>query len=125
MKTRANPDSPRETSTCTGCKTDICCLSWCDHCTLKACAKSRSIDFCHECKEFPCQNLESFKNDPLYPYHQEVYGYLETIKNKGKQAWLAEMKTRWSCGSCGTAFDWWTQTCSHCGKSVKGYKNPQ
>jgi hypothetical protein len=124
MNTEKNPDAPRVTETCRGCKSDVLCLSWCDHCTLKACAQTHGVDFCHECGEYPCRNLNDFKNDPRYPYHVEVYDSLGIIKSQGKDAWLAGMAKRWSCPACGTAFNWWTQTCATCGKPVKGYAKP-
>jgi hypothetical protein len=124
MNTQANPGAPRITESCKGCKSGICCLSWCDHCNLKACAKSKNIEFCSACQEYPCKDLVGFKNDSNYPYHSEVFGYLETIKMKGKETWLTEMRKRWSCPSCGTEFNWWMQTCAQCGKAVRGYKKP-
>lgn len=116
MKTQANPDAKRVESTCKGCKSDTLCTSWCDHCNLKACAKLKAVAFCYQCKEYPCDNLQGFKNDSNYPYHDEIYEYLDMIKIKGKVSWLKEMKKRWSCSACGMSFHWWTQTCTKCGR---------
>ncbi len=124
MMTENNPDAPRVTETCRGCKSDVCCLSWCDHCNLKACARAKGVEFCFQCPEYPCANLDTFKNDPGYPYHSEVYDYLETVKRNGLDVWLSRMRKRWSCPDCGTAYNWWTRTCTQCGSPVNGYEKP-
>lgn len=112
-------------SLCHGCKSDKKDPDlWCANCTLKACALEKGVSFCYECDEFPCNQLEGFKNDPNFPYHLEVYDYMQMIKTEGKDKWLKEMKKRWSCPSCGTAFDWWTTTCTKCGGKTDGYVNP-
>ena len=124
MMTEKDPDAPRVNETCRGCKSGVCCLSWCDHCTLKACARSKGVEFCFQCTEYPCPDLDAFKNDARYPYHSEVYDYLEMIKRDGKGAWLSRMKQRWSCPECGAAYSWWTRRCPRCGKPVNGFEQP-
>jgi len=114
-----------EPTDCKGCKSDLLCQSWCAHCNLKDCARSKGLEFCNQCAEYPCANLEGFKHDANYPYHFEITGYLTDIKAKGKDAWLADMAKRWSCASCGASHDWWTTKCPSCGKHVDGYVNPQ
>jgi hypothetical protein len=77
---------PLEMVSCYGCRTDKNPV-WCTQCKLKSCARNRGFDFCYECADYPCENLEAFKNDPLYPYHLEVYDYMET---KGKKRGCAK-----------------------------------
>lgn len=112
-----------EKNVCYGCKTDTN-PEWCHNCELKACAKEKKLDFCYQCDEYPCTNLEAFKNSPKYPYHQEVYDYMKTIAEEGKSTWLDQMKIRWSCTNCGEAASWWDLSCLKCGSTLKGYKKP-
>ncbi len=110
--------------TCMGCKSDQIKAGWCSTCTLKACAQEKGLDFCYQCDQYPCEDLDAFKNDPTYPYHQEVYGYMEVIAQVGKTAWLEQVKTRWSCPECGQEATWWDLACENCGQTLNGYQNP-
>lgn len=109
---------------CGGCKSNKV-EGWCADCGIKKCAKDRGFEFCSECNENPCQQMQDFINDPNYPYHKEVVEYLSEIKSSGKENWFKTMEQRWACKSCGTGFRWWTQKCTSCGAEVEGYKNPQ
>ena len=116
---KANP----ETAACLGCKSGHN-TGWCAICNLKACAQEKGFDFCYQCEQYPCADLEAFKSDPNYPYHQEVYGYMAVIAQEGKAAWLEQVKTRWSCPECGWEAAWWDLACNNCGKALDGYQNP-
>jgi hypothetical protein len=110
-------------SVCFGCKTDVN-PKWCLECKIKACAREKNVSFCHECSDYPCSDLEAFKNDSRYPYHQEVTDYMTAIAAEGKEAWLERMKTRWCCPSCKRESSWWDLSCKGCGAGVKGYERP-
>ncbi len=114
---------PHEES-CRGCKSDTL-GTWCAQCPLKACARQKGLEFCIQCKEFPCAQLEGFKNDPNYPYHGEVYDSMAIFAKEGKDRWLSEMKKRWSCPQCGREASWWDMTCGECGRALKGYGKPK
>jgi hypothetical protein len=114
---------PYDQTICYGCKSDIN-PKWCVECKLKLCAKEKKVDFCFQCDEYPCKNLEDFKNDPKYPYHCEIYEYMETIKKEGKEKWLKKMRSRWTCADCNKPSSWFETSCSQCGLPLKGYKKP-
>ena len=109
---------------CRGCKSDEVAASWCRICNLKKCARSKGYEFCYECASYPCEDLEKFRNAPEWPYHIEVYDYMDTIRKDGKEKWLKGMAVRWSCPSCGQEASWWDLNCSSCGTKLKGYKKP-
>lgn len=107
---------------CRGCRSDV--LSpWCSKCSLKDCAKGKSIRFCFACSDFPCDNLNTFANDPNYPYHKEILENLQMIKNEGIQNWLKQQKERWSCSTCQIRLNWRETACPECGKVANGYAN--
>ena len=110
--------------TCQGCKSDQIKAGWCSVCTLKACAREKGLDFCYQCEQYPCEDLEAFKTDLNYPYHQEIYAYMEVIAQEGKAAWLEQIKTRWTCPQCGQKASWWDLACKNCGQALNGYQNP-
>jgi hypothetical protein len=108
---------------CCGCKTDRT-AEWCSTCRIKECARGKGLEFCDACAEYPCKDLEEFKTSAAYPYHQEVYGYMKIIREKGKAAWLETMKVRWSCPGCRREASWWDRTCKSCGAELNGYPKP-
>jgi len=124
LATKAGKAAELGLDECQGCRSDVVAKSWCAICTHKACARAKGVEFCYECDEYPCPDLEGFKNAPDWPYHTEIYDYMATIKTRGKEAWLCEMRTRWSCPSCGREASWWDLACQGCGTTLNGYKNP-
>jgi hypothetical protein len=75
------------------------------------------VEFCYECKKFPCKRIVGFNNDP-HPHHSIVVRNLNTIKVKGKKAWLRMQDRRWRCKKCGTRFSWYSEQCTKCGSPV-------
>jgi hypothetical protein len=112
-----------EENPCCGCKSDRI-SGWCLTCNLKACAREKGLEFCYQCADYPCENLEGFKTSAEYPYHCEVYEYMKSIETEGKAAWLEKMKIRWSCPACGKEASWWDLTCTQCGATLNGYPKP-
>ena len=43
---------------------------------------------------------------------------MNTVRDKGLPAWLAEMKTRWSCKKCGAPFGYGMTACKKCAEKV-------
>lgn len=109
---------------CHGCRSGQT-AEWCSECGIKNCARNKGIEFCLQCDEYPCGRMKEFASDSDYPYHGEVYSYLDTIKRRGKDAWVAEMKKRWSCATCGREASWWGLSCEECGSALSGYKKPE
>ena len=101
---------------CFGCKTNQNSI-YCIDCDIKLCAKSKNIEFCHECDEFPCSRISDFRNDK-YPHHSVVLKNLKIIKEKGLNSWLNEQKKRWKCPQCGTRFTWYNEICNECGEKL-------
>jgi hypothetical protein len=112
-----------EPNPCHGCKSDTV-SGWCLTCNLKACARSKGLEYCSACAEYPCADLEAFKTSADYPYHSEVYEYMKIIAAEGNPAWLEKMKARWSCPSCGREAGWWDLACKTCGTKLNGYPEP-
>jgi hypothetical protein len=124
LATKAGKATELGLDECQGCKSGVVAKSWCAACTLKACAREKGVEFCYECVDFPCQDLEDFKNASDWPYHSEIYDYMTIIKEAGQEAWLCSMRIRWGCPSCGKEASWWDQTCTDCGAVLNGYRKP-
>lgn len=124
LATKSGEAEKTGTDKCMGCKSETVSAGWCRECSLKKCARKKGFDFCYECADYPCQDLEGFKNAPEWPYHTEVYDYMGIIKKEGKEGWLKKMSVRWSCPSCGKEASWWDLECLYCGTKLNGYKKP-
>ncbi len=120
---RGTAGDDANTDVCRGCKSAVL-GSWCAQCPLKACARKKGLEFCIQCADFPCADLDGFKNDSRYPYHSEVYDSMEIFAKQGKARWLEDMKKRWSCPGCGREASWWDLSCPECGRGLKGYRKP-
>jgi len=102
--------------TCHGCKSSIISI-YCKECDIRKCAQQRKVEFCFECKKFPCKRISAFNNDK-YPHHSIVLKNLNTIKEKGMKSWLRAQDRRWRCKKCRTRFVWYTKKCDKCGALV-------
>lgn len=101
---------------CHGCKSEIV-FENCRGCRIRECAKSKNIEFCNECSEFPCENIKKFEEWDL-AHHKVAIHSLETIKEIGVQKWLENQKDRWVCANCGFPFSWFEENCIKCGKEL-------
>jgi len=79
-----------EKARCLGCRQGGCTILE-GPCETKACAEPRGVDFCYECGEFPCRRLQPLaEGAERYPHNLKVYN-LSAIKNRGIEAWAAEV----------------------------------
>ncbi len=109
---------------CLGCRSEVN-GSWCAQCSLKRCAREKGVEFCDRCGEFPCPDWIAFRDDPRYPYHVEATDHLRTVAERGEDAWIRLMERKWTCAVCGARADWWSRTCSRCGKKMPGFERPE
>jgi hypothetical protein len=102
-----------EETRCMGCRTGDC-SPFCRDCDLRSCAEERGFDFCMQCSEYPCTELQDFQRER--PHRSEIFQHLERIAQVGADAWAAEVKTRYSCPECGTLNGWYALECRRCGR---------
>lgn len=93
---------------CPGCRLD----NQCGDCDIRDCAKSKNIDYCGSCFEFPCEKLEKFNADGK-PHHAESISNLKLLREIGETKWLELQEEKWTC-SCGTKYSWYLQECEKC-----------
>jgi hypothetical protein len=86
---------------CQGCRISGCTAIE-GTCETLACANERKVEFCFECKDFPCSRLQPLvQNADRVPHNLKVYN-LCAIKNRGIEAWAAEtaeIRKRYFAGS--------------------------
>jgi Protein of unknown function (DUF3795) len=97
---------------CYGCRSD---KRWpyCEKCTMFACAAGRGIDFCSQCREYPCEDLKKFQ--AAMPHRIELWNDLERIKAIGYEQWLREIRAHYSCPQCDTINSAYDIKCRKCG----------
>ena len=78
---------------CAGCRDENGCipfLGWTDPCPILMCTQEKSIDFCFECNEFPCDRLHPVADmADKFPHNAKVFN-LCLIKRMGLEKWAEE-----------------------------------
>jgi hypothetical protein len=73
---------------CLGCKGPVASC-WGDSCEIRKCAEGRGIEFCYQCRDYPCKELESlFESKPV------ARDNLKIISKIGPDAWVSEKMSR-------------------------------
>jgi hypothetical protein len=93
---------------CPGCKLD----NQCGDCDIRDCARSKGIEHCGLCCDFPCAKLVSFNKDGK-PHHAESISNLNLLREIGEAEWLELQNEKWSC-KCGTKYSWYMNECEKC-----------
>ena len=95
-KISKNLGIPSEQAVCKGCrgeagKPDF--LNWTEPCMVYRCITKRKLDFCHQCSDFPCDNLHPYADRASeVPHNTKVFN-LCLIKKMGLESW-AKTKAR-------------------------------
>ncbi len=100
-----------EEISCMGCNSENNTIK-CKSCKIRACAKEKNIEFCYECKEFPCNSFEEFQKQ--MPNSIEVYYAQQTIREVGFDIWFKRMMGHYSCKNCGTINSAYDMFCRNC-----------
>ncbi len=98
---------------CHGCRSDKLGLFCRNYCKMIKCAADKNIDFCVECKEYPCAELKEFQ--AKMPHRIELWDSLERIKAAGYKVWYSEMIEHYSCPKCHTINSAYDLACRTCG----------
>jgi hypothetical protein len=85
---------PLEKASCQGCRNEngtIGCLNMTEPCKVYGCIQDKGLDFCHECKDFPCDHLHPYADMAAERPHNTKVFNLCLIKKMGLESW-AETK---------------------------------
>jgi hypothetical protein len=105
---------PAEELHCHGCRSENRCFFCNSICTMSKCAADKGVDFCGQCREYPCNDLRSFQ--AAMPHRIELWKSQERIRTAGYEPWLAEMVQHYSCQKCGTINSAYDMKCRKCGE---------
>ena len=79
------------------------------------CAAEKELDFCVQCKEYPCDDLKEFQ--AARPNRIELWESLDRIKEAGYEQWYMEKLEHYSCPKCGTINSVIDSFCRKCGST--------
>ena len=115
---------PKEDFVCGGCKSDNI-YAGCSICSLRQCAREKSIAHCCDCADYPCKRYSNWQFAAKFlPHVRNAVSSLTAIKRDGVDSWLVAQKNRWSCPNCGAPFSWYAPSCYKCGRTfaTEAYK---
>jgi Protein of unknown function (DUF3795) len=108
FKTRCTLDQIK----CEGCGTsDRFPLS--KGCVFRKCAKSRDLESCGLCQDFPCDALAAFYGEDMRR-NGEAENNARRIKEVGVDKWLEEADARWRCKHCDSKISLDAKACRIC-----------
>ena len=83
----------------------------------KRCAKlmSGKVQYCFECNEFPCKNLEHIDKHYQERYKMSMIENLNYIKEHGMEKLLEREEEKWRCPECGGTICCHNGICFSCG----------
>jgi len=83
---------------CEGCRGPLH-LHWSSDCKMMLCAKNKGIEYCFQCKDFPCSLLKEFSQDGI-AHHKRTVENMKQMKEKGLDAWIEDQKKKSQCLFC-------------------------
>jgi hypothetical protein len=87
-------------------------------CKIKNCSflQKMEINYCFECENFPCNNLNKLDSRYLTRYNMSVIENLKSINEIGINEFLVNEGSRWACSHCGCVICVHNGCCHICGK---------
>jgi hypothetical protein len=82
---------------------------------------NNSVQYCHQCNEFPCNNLSGIDKRYRTLYRMSMVENLLAIKEQGIEEFLKEQEEKWKCPVCGEVICCHNGVCFNC--SVEDLKN--
>jgi len=83
---------------CNGCRGSLT-DHWSPDCKMMLCAGKKEVQYCFQCKDFPCKILNEFSSDGV-PHHKRTVENLKKMQEIGVDAWVREQKRKGQCVFC-------------------------
>jgi len=75
---------------------------------------SNKVEFCYECKDFPCERLIHVDKRYQTFFRMSMVGNLESIKRNGMSKFLEAQEEKWRCPKCGEEICCHNGICFNC-----------
>jgi len=72
---------------------------WSPECKMMLCARERGLQYCFQCEDFPCANVDEFSSDGI-SHHERTIENSKRMKEIGIDAWIEEQKRKGQCVFC-------------------------
>lgn len=102
-----------EEAQCLGCRSEVK-GPYCKMCKLVVCADEKGLEFCAQCKDYPCGMLKEFQE--AMPHRIDLFASGARIMEAGFEQWSQEATDDYSCGKCGAINSAYDLECRKCGK---------
>lgn len=99
---------------CKGCMSDETFV-FCRTCPIKTCVKERGYEGCHECSDFPCENINNF---PTEAGKKIILRAVPRWREVGTEKWVEEEEQRYICPECGYKLFRGAKRCRNCRQAV-------
>ena len=99
-----------ENIVCEGCMSDKT-FQMVKVCSIRACAQNNGLKGCHECDDFPCNNI---KNYPIELARNRILEAIPRWKELDTERFVAEVENHHTCSKCGTLLHRYADKCSNC-----------
>lgn len=94
------------------------------HCQLcmngfRECATKHDVKRCNECKDFPCERLEDFKDIHIengISHHESIIENLRAMNSIGVDKWVQQQEENSTCPKCHDRILWYDQNSHICNK---------
>ena len=95
----------------------------CKTCTIRDCVKNKGLYSCHQCEEWPCDQIENFGFETgRNVMKRTIPLWREKVKEHGDEAssveWARAECERYHCSDCGNPLFRGAQRCRTCKKQV-------
>jgi len=84
----------------------------------KRCGKAskKEVEYCFECKDFPCEILEKLDKGYRQKYKMSMIDNLKFIKENGIKKFLKSQEEKYKCSECGGVICVHNGKCYECGR---------
>lgn len=92
------------------------CLSekkyfFCQSCKIRNCVMEKGITGCHQCSDFPCDNIANY---PFALAKQYMLKSIPARKERTDEEWVQWEETNWTCNACGARVFRGAKRCVKC-----------
>lgn len=88
----------------------------CRKCKIKKCSKSKGIQYCFECSEFPCKQIKNLEKSYNTRYNTSLIGNSLAVKQEGLEPFMKRQQHNYKCDHCGGIISLHDDECSECNK---------
>jgi hypothetical protein len=99
-----------ENIVCDGCMSEKT-FQFAKTCSIRACAQKKNLTGCHQCGDFPCNNIKNFS---IAPAKSRILKAIPRWKELGTERFVAEVENQYTCSKCGTLLHRYANKCSKC-----------